>query len=460
MTSVVVICLDSVRKDYFNRYATNIRRMSDFSMSDCRAASTWSVPSHASFLTGSLPSEHGVHTHNMDFSTVKRNDVLTGRLDNHHTTYVSANQFTTPEFGFNSWFDSGHPISPGKYFFEGIDANNSNSIGNHIHRTFHSDNVVKSFLNGVLLKSKEITEKRSIPALLDDGCKSISKSALDIATNQKRNLFMFVNMMEAHLPHQLFQGMDREQFDLPATWSSQMIDHWKYNKSKENELEKFSEDLGRFREFYAAAIDYLDRHVSTLIEQLEDTLNDDVVTIVMADHGENLGGKQDRYLMEHTGSLTEALLQVPFEVINSPINIDDPQAMFSLRELPSLVTAIINEEDYVLGKHPVAGEVIGEGLPLASKESDYWNRAIRCTYDDNFKFEWDTFGNQYRIAIGVDGPSTEAIIDEGIPIDDRLTSRFGDNLQIYKNYVMGEDAMPSGDISEGTKSRLHELGYL
>jgi hypothetical protein len=459
MTSVVVICLDSVRKDYFNQFAGNLQRMSDFSMSECRSGSSWSVPSHASFLTGSLPSEHGIHTDNIDFSTIKRKNVVTSELDSHYSTYISANQFTTSEFGFDAWFDSGYSISTDRFFYEGVDVTESDSIQNHIRRSLQSDHRTKSFLNGVLFKLNRMTTGRSVVDLLDDGCGLISKRALSIAEKQKEDVFMFINMMEGHLPHRLFRGMDREQFNLPSSWTSHTFDHWEYNKSGEDELEQYNDDVEKFKEFYAAAIEYLDRRVSTLIERLEKTLDDNVVAIVMADHGENLGGRYDRHLMEHTGSLTEGLLHVPFEVVNSPIDIRNTNSLFSLCEIPDLVTAIVKEEDYTLGKRPVSAEVLGEGLHLDSKESEYWNRAIRCTYDDGEKFEWDTLGNSYQVAISINGPSTEAIVEEGVIIDDKLDRRFGTDLHSYKDQISIEGTQ-SKEVSKTTESRLRELGYL
>jgi hypothetical protein len=396
----------------------------------------------------------------MDFSTVKREDMLTGQLDNHHSTYVSANQFTSSEFGFDNWFDSGYPISPGQYFPDGFDAKRSSGIQNHIYRSLQADKTVKSFLNGIALKMDYKLRDKPIANFLDDGCKPISKRAISIAKNQRENLFMFINMMEAHLPHRLFRGMDQEQFDLSPMWASHMIDHWEYNESDGEELEEFSEDVERFREFYAAAIEYLDRRVSVLIEQLEDALHDDVVAIVMADHGENLGGKYDRYLMEHTGALTEGLLHVPFEVVNSPIDINGSESLFSLCELPDLVTALVEADDYTLGTNSVSAEVIGEGLHLDGKESDYWDRAIRCTYHNGSKLEWDSLGNQFRIDINVDGPSTEQIVEKDITLDKKLYQRFKKDLQSYKDNLAAQDRKRSKKVSESTESRLRELGYL
>jgi hypothetical protein len=460
MVSVVVICLDSVRKDYFDRYANKIQRMSDFSMSECRSGSSWSVPSHASFLTGRLPSEHGIHTDNIDFSTVDKREVLTGALDKHHSVCVSANQFTTSEFGFDTWFDSCYTITKGRHFTEGIDAKNSSGIKNHIHRTVKSSNQLKGLVNGVLLKLDTLSDGANVTGFLDDGCIPISKKALDVAEEQQESVFMFLNFMEGHLPHRLFRGMDKEQFDLSPSWNSNSFDHWEYNESERAELHKFDNDVRKFREFYAAAIEYLDRRVSTLIERLKKTLNDEVIAIITADHGENLGGEHDRYLMEHTGALTEGLLHVPFEVVNSPIEINGTDSRFSLCELPDLVTAIIDESDYTVGNQTVSAELLGEGLHLGSKKSEHWNRAIRCRYKSGGeKVEWDTLGNSYRVAVNVKGPSTEAIVKQEVKIDEKLQNEFGTELQSYKEQLT-EENQGSKEVSEVTESRLSELGYL
>ena len=62
--NVVVLCLDTLRKDTLDRLARRLSALADVSFENCRAASGWSVPSHASMLTGQLPSEHDVHALN------------------------------------------------------------------------------------------------------------------------------------------------------------------------------------------------------------------------------------------------------------------------------------------------------------------------------------------------------------------------------------------------------------
>jgi hypothetical protein len=42
-------------------------------------------------MTGELPHQHGIHTHNRDFSSLERDDTFLSRLPNHDTIGVSAN---------------------------------------------------------------------------------------------------------------------------------------------------------------------------------------------------------------------------------------------------------------------------------------------------------------------------------------------------------------------------------
>jgi predicted AlkP superfamily pyrophosphatase or phosphodiesterase len=68
--NVILLVLDTVRKDYFDEYASQIQSLSDVSFSQCRTASSCSVPSHASILTGELPHEHGQHSTNVDYTQI------------------------------------------------------------------------------------------------------------------------------------------------------------------------------------------------------------------------------------------------------------------------------------------------------------------------------------------------------------------------------------------------------
>src|SRR6056297_3190608 len=102
--NVVLLCLDSVRKDFFDEYAPRLRERADLEFDQCRAASGWSVPSHASMMTGTLPHQHGIHVYNRDFSGLHRDETWLGELPRHRALGASANVYASDAFGFDGVF--------------------------------------------------------------------------------------------------------------------------------------------------------------------------------------------------------------------------------------------------------------------------------------------------------------------------------------------------------------------
>jgi len=72
-------------------------------------------------LTGTLPHQHGVHTHNLDFSTISTEETFLDLLTDYKTLGVSANGFASSDFGFDEHFDEFVDIDPINRFPEGID---------------------------------------------------------------------------------------------------------------------------------------------------------------------------------------------------------------------------------------------------------------------------------------------------------------------------------------------------
>lgn len=79
--NVVLIVLDTVRKDFFDDYAPRLQEKADNSFDRCYAPSSWTIPSHASMLTGDLPHQHGVHTYNKGFGGIDFDSTFLSDLD-------------------------------------------------------------------------------------------------------------------------------------------------------------------------------------------------------------------------------------------------------------------------------------------------------------------------------------------------------------------------------------------
>lgn len=119
--NVVLIVLDAVRKDYFDRFAPRLQELTDVSFEQCRSASSCSTPSHGSILTGELPHETGVTYFDVQYDGIEASDTFLESLPAHRTFGVSANVWASRETGFGTYFDEFVEVSPYRRFQEGLD---------------------------------------------------------------------------------------------------------------------------------------------------------------------------------------------------------------------------------------------------------------------------------------------------------------------------------------------------
>ncbi|MFC6755569.1 sulfatase-like hydrolase/transferase [Halomicroarcula sp. GCM10025894] len=327
MTSrnVVLIILDTVRKDYFDKYAHRIRDRADVSIENGRAASSWSVPSHASILTGELPHVHGIHTHDRYFDNLSREQTFLSSLPDHIALGASANVFASATFGFDSVFDDYSDIAQHRRFPEGMDMERFIQTRERegllrfwefIDAARRTDHPLQSLANGITFKLDDLMLKLPLPKLTDDGAKLVKREALRKVEEHSEPFFLFTNFMDAHAPLKHLLGFDKSMHSAPYGWSSRDFEQWRVildGIDEDNEA-----DVQNHRELYACAIDYLDRQVSAFIDEVQQQTERETTFVITADHGENLGFEGDNGLFGHTNSLTEALLHVPFDIVNPP----------------------------------------------------------------------------------------------------------------------------------------------
>lgn len=119
MRNVALVCLDSVRKDVFDEFSPRLQGRASLSFLQARAASSWTVPSHASVLTGELPHEHGVHIDDRDYAAITRSATFFDPLAEHQALGASANVFASESFGFDVLFDEFVSVSNDAAFPDG-----------------------------------------------------------------------------------------------------------------------------------------------------------------------------------------------------------------------------------------------------------------------------------------------------------------------------------------------------
>jgi arylsulfatase A-like enzyme len=461
MRNVVLVCLDSVRKDYFEEYAPRLRERADVAFQQCRAASSWSVPSHASMFTGTLPSEHGVHTHNTSFDGLV-GDALPSRLEGHRTACVSANGFTTEEFGFDALFDELVSVSPGRRFHQGVDAGGKATPA-ILREALTADAPLRSLANGAYSKFYWLVNLLPVPSPFDQGAGLVRRHGRTLLDDADEPVFLFTNFMEGHLPHQPRFQLDSDLHSVPRSWSSTDFDHFEASARGKEYLESHRADVDHFRQLYAANVDYLDRRVDRFVDEIRRSTTRETTVVVTADHGENLGYEDEDYLMGHSSSLSEALLHVPLLVVNPPPGWTAPETdrrRVSHLDLPRIVESLAYEGTYEPDDGVVTAELVGGGAKLVD-DDPYWDRMIRCAYLEEGKYVWDSLGSSARFELDPSRPCKQTLVETGAAVPGAATDRFAVDLAEYKSRVASGSGSALGEsVDAATRDRLEDLGYL
>ncbi len=446
--------------------------MQDVSFEQCRAASSWSLPSHASMFTGDLPHQHRVNISGRDtFADLEDGEVFLDDLENHTKIGISANINVSTHTGFDSYFDEFYETSYRDLFIEGISTMNfsrelderSNVKKKYIMDCLDDDHTLKSILNGLIFKFDLKAKFRDglLPDIFDDTAKKVCKKAEKEVQDVDEPYFLFMNIMDGHSPHRHTIHYDRTIHEVPNNWSSTTkLDQWEINLS--NDISAFETDLQYYRSLYAASIDYMDRRVSNLINTLQRNTNRETTVVITSDHGENLGFSSDRNLFMHSSSLSEGLLHTPLAIVNAPKGWKKYETRYmSQLELPTLLKGLSNSETPSVFADTIPAELGG----IASRNLEnidknhhqYWDRAIRCVYNENTKTLWDSEGNQIQYQLDPKRPNyQEEIADFNQEYVDS-SEFFNISIDTFKE-IINEGEI--GDIDNATESLLKDLGYM
>lgn len=462
--NVALLVLDTVRLDYFNEYAPRLGKLADLTFKQCYAASSWSTPSHASLFTGALPHQHGIHAHNLDFSDLSPQDTFLGDMPDHKSVGTSTNLFAGPSFGFDVLFDefpsvSRHGVLPGGVNIEEFHQQ-SDTEGLDRYRAFLAearkrDELIPSLVNGAAVRINDLVSSLPVPRLWDYGADAIIRGAQSWLTDSDDPFFFFANFMEAHSPYEPCCVFDDNLCDVPAWWIDD-VDEWDINTADDPQTE-YGDYIQNRRRIYAGAVDYLDRKLTPFVRELVDNTERETTVIITADHGENLVTPTDGHLWGHVGSLSEALLHVPFIVVNPPDGHGlDEDKLVSHLDVGNLIAAISDAESHNVDRDYVPAERIGIGVSEKPEDTEYWDRAMRCAVTGDMRYEWDSNGATARYRI--DGPSAEILERTDIKPPSWVHDEFDDDLPTYKQRARREQQQV--DVDQATRDALEELGYL
>ena len=375
--NVVLIVIDTLRADH----AQGLDKLLDLGFvkyEDVYATAPWTLPSHASMFTGMYPSEHGIHeTREYQLPELlniararmtKLNSGLLGHLkDEGYTAYiVTANVFVTSISGFNSDFE--YVINP----MTTVLTTRLDKILDQLYAKKGSrvkalleivkDGNINMLFNGTKLFVKrriyniyKIAKFFSEKAVRNKGGKKISNLIKNL--DLKPPFFLFINIMEAHSPHNsLF--IDRRRLRYIGKWLAtgqvdpEAVKLWKNYPIHAHEAVKRALDI-----------------VETLKTR---GYWDDTMIIVTSDHGELLGDGG----LEHIYSLLDGNLLVPLYV-KYPYRPKRQRGFITLADIPKIIDPSTEE----VGRPVVIAETHGNYMPfkeLGIKPDDrYFHHKIR-----------------------------------------------------------------------------------
>ncbi|WP_435099424.1 sulfatase-like hydrolase/transferase [Halorubrum sp. N11] len=462
--NVALIILDTVNKNYFDRYAPRLQSRSDCTFDQCKVTSSWSTPSHASILTGELLHKHGVQSNSQSFDNVDPGDTFLGDLSDYHRICTTYHNLLQPRYSFDKFFDI-HRSTGWRRVSDNVEFGNGiNSYVRFLSELLRSGSPY-TFAKNVERGFWSIFEDKLLDFPYtkrpDAGASEITRITKKETDRGPEPFCLVMNYVDAHSPYRVNKHLDPDLYSAPETWEDQEFEVWEMEDNPEID-EKYTKN---YRDLYGASIDYLDRRVSTLIDHIRQSSDRETTILITADHGHNLGHADENYLFSHGSSMSEGVVHVPLEIVNPPSgfreNVPDFFSQLDLRELIVRIAKGRSDIDDLTGR-PVVAEHEGMASPATKfdkfpgneKEFEYWNRMIRVLYEGDVKYEWDSLGEVKKFRIDSDRPCRQELIETGCEIPEAAEELFDVGIEEHKETV------GMGELDPDVAKDLKDLGYL
>jgi arylsulfatase A-like enzyme len=339
--NVILIVWDTVRAEnlslhgYGRPTTPNLDRLAARGVRFDQAFSTssWTLPSHASIFTGHWPHELGV-----DWTVPLGDNVPT------LAEYLTANGYDTAGFVANFDYCSRETgLARGFAHYEDYPVNLFEAVTHEIglgHALDLSDwaGALGGFLEKCTGRFCNVLPRANEHVKGATAINSAFLNWLKARRGRQHPFFAFLNFNDAHSPNEV-PDLSIPAFGLrPANnWDLLTLRHW-------NALNKETLSRAHIRmisDIYDDCISYLDRHLGSLIAELQARgILDDTLLIITSDHGEHLG---DHLLFFHGCSLYYQLVHVPL-VIALPQAVPAHRVIaepVSLRDLAATVVDLL-----------------------------------------------------------------------------------------------------------------------
>lgn len=332
MTNIALVVLDTLRKDYFDRYFDWLpgRRFEQ-----AYSTANWTTPAHASLFTGMYSSEVGVHAKNINFNCERMSIVERLSAEGYQTRAISANPNISPSFNFDRGFKEFNSLTTPDF----LNKYKSEEIYDW---SKFSQNTSKSgllkYITGVYRCIR--SSAQTLPSIRLGINKTRSDSikygggveALDLLKDMSftDNEFLYLNIMEAHEPYKTPLSY-RE--DTPALTNSI------------GDLKLAGEiPAEEVQEAYDACAQYL----SDIYRKIYNNIREDFDYIItLSDHGELLGESGG---WAHEYGLHPRLTHIPLCISHSDVTGENTTAT-SLLDVHQTIAALTGLDIDSNGRH-------------------------------------------------------------------------------------------------------------
>ncbi len=342
--NVLLIVVDTLRADHLSTYGyarptsphlTQLAAQGTL-FENAIAPSSWTLPVHASLLTGLYPHEH--HVDNSGAVMGWDNPVLAAefRARGYRTAAFSANTLL---------FCRRRGFGRGFIHFE----DDFQSLGSSFAQTFYGD-LIKHLLFRLQWKRDLFGRRRA---------EQINQHALRWIDGGHRPFFVFLNYMDVHDPYRPPEPY-LHRYTKMRDPGSRASEHWEWFEHLTVQQRQGAADA------YDGAINYVDDHLQELMQDLKERgLDGNTLVVITADHGESFG---EHGLMAHGSSLYRELIHVPLILwepgkipagkrINTPV---------SLTSIPATLLEEAGEAEHPHFPQPsLAGLLSGGASPVA-----------------------------------------------------------------------------------------------
>lgn len=446
MVNVAVVVLDTLRFDYFKKHFGWLQGLR---FSEAYSPSHWTIPVHASILTGKYASEIGVHSKSITLDC-KEPTIPECLADQNITSrlFTSNLQIYRWSGWDRGWSETVGPIQ--------LSNNMQNIFDWH---SFHQEQ--DEDLTGIKKYQKAVVEcaKSDAPTLqsLLHGFKmKIAKEGgtnnsgdAEAVLNRIENTefgsdeFLMVNLMEAHAPY--YPPEEYRTVDAPVdiktgdSWDNEEI------------------DKQRVKTAYDDAVHYLSDIYKDIFSQLESDFD---YIITLSDHGELLG---EHGLWAHSYGLYPELTHVPLVISGDEVENKEIKQPVNLLDVHKTVCELFGIDTDSRGM-----DLLSNSVPSAkptNRLTEYhgflpWvqDQFERRGINPNIYKEHD---KNLRGIITDKGNYAYETHDRGLQCDDAVDEMLViDNLKNLKTSINTRDVQESDlDIDDEVKSQLRDLGY-